>query len=276
MMTKLKFILKKLLPKWCFRLLSNLYYYSRGTWIRVSDRMYLFLSYILYTIVKDSEKTKRMKIVYLAQPYSMVGRDGLLATYDIADKIEKNNINGCFIECGVARGGCSAIMAMVTAKNNSNRKAWLFDSFEGLPRPTAEDEFNINEHPIEKDKHSNNVQKGCCLGTYEEVSGLMFSKLKLNKTNIFMVKGWFQNTLPKYKDKIGEISFLRIDADWYASTKCCLKNLYDNIVAGGYIYIDDYESCIGCRKATDEFLEKKHLQIKMIFDNRGGVYFVKP
>jgi hypothetical protein len=240
------------------------------------DRMYLFLSYILYTIIKDSEKAKRMKIVYLAQPYSMVSRSGLFTTYDIVDKIGKNNINGCFIECGVARGGCSAIMAMVADKHKSNRKVWLFDSFEGLPEPTAEDEFDRNKHPIEKDRHSDDVQKGCCLGTYGEVSELMFSKLRLNKANIFMVKGWFQDTLPKYKDKIGKISFLRIDADWYASTKCCLEELYDNVIRGGYVYIDDYESCIGCKKATDEFLEKKHLSVKLIFDNRGGVYFENP
>ena len=89
-----------------------------------------------------------------------------------------------------------------------------------------------------------------------------------------MVRGWFQDTLPKYKDKIGEISFLRIDADWYESIKCCLENLYDNVITGGYIFIDDYHLA-GCNKAVEEFLKKKGLEVKFTFDDRGGAYFVK-
>jgi len=93
---------------------------------------------------------------------------------------------------------------------------------------------------------------------------------------VFMVAGWFQDTLPEYKNKIGEISFLRIDGDWYESTKCCLENLYDNVVTGGYIFIDDYGSVIGCKKATDEFLENRKLNVELMLDDRGGCYFVKP
>ena len=263
-------LLKKILSKKQYRFLSN----SNKMIIKKIDLSYFFFFYVLFTLVRNIEKTERMRILYLTRSYSMVGRSGLFATYDIAHKVEKNKINGCFIECGVARGGCSAIMAMVASKYKNNRKVWLFDSFEGLPKPSSENEFDSNKDTTEGDKHSSYVQEGYCLGTYEEVDKLMFSKLKLDRENIFMVKGWFQETLPKYKDKIGKISFLRIDADWYKSTKYCLEKLYDNVVIGGYIYIDDYESCIGSKKATDEFLEKK-LKAKLNFDNRGGVYFEK-
>ena len=71
----------------------------------------------------------------------------------------------------------------------------------------------------------------------------------------------------------GEV--LRIDGDWYESTKCCLENLYDALAPDGYVYIDDYNSCIGCKKAADEFMQKRGIQAKLISDRRGGAYFLK-
>lgn len=204
----------------------------------------------------------------------MVGRTGLLATYDIARKVEDNNIEGCFVECGVARGGCSVLMAMVAKKSMNGRKMWLFDSFEGLPKPTVEDGFLVKTNP--GGNRSNSVlHEGYCLGTFEQVANLLFSEFKLDKENVIMVKGWFQDTLPGSKAKIGKISFLRMDGDWYSSTKCCLENLYDNVVTDGYIFIDDYHLA-GCRKAVDEFLHKNRINVRLTFDDRGGSYFNKP
>jgi len=205
----------------------------------------------------------------------MVGRTGLLATYHLASELERSHIDGCFVECGVARGGCSALMAIIAGENHSGRKTWLFDSFEGLPEQTSEDEY---QEPIihkPKNKSASLVAPGYCLGTYNEVENLLFSKLNLRRNNIHMVAGWFQDTLPKNKYAVGDISFLRLDGDWYESTKCCLENLYDNVVSQGYIFIDDY-SLAGCQQAVDEFLDKKKANVELIFDNRGGCYFVKP
>ena len=271
---RIQSILKKLLPQRWFTLLHKLACYGYRVWCKISDEMYYPLLYVYYLLKRDSKNVKRIKTVYSIRLHTMVSRTGLLTTYDIANDIEKNRIDGCFVECGVARGGCSAIMAMVANENKSGRKVWLFDSFEGLPEPTIEDEPNIEKNPV-KDKSSDVLQKGYCLGTYEEVHRLLFSTLRLDKENIFMVEGWVQDTLPKNKDKMGEISFLRIDVDWYESTKCCLENLYDNVIAGGYIFIDDY-SLAGCKKAVDEFLQKKGADVKFIFHDFGKAHFVKP
>lgn len=277
--TKTQSVLKKLLPNWCFALLYKLACHGYITWFKyknkISDELCYLLSYIYFTLKRDLSNLKRVKTIYSIHRYAMVRRAGLLVTYDIADEIEKRNLEGIFVECGVAKGGSSALMALVARDNRSNRMVWLFDSFEGLPEPTVEDESVINKNPG-RDKGSGTVYQGYCLGTYEEVSDLLFSKLGLNKETISMVRGWFQDTLPKYKDKIGAISFLRLDADWYESTKCCLENLYDNVISGGYILIDDYDFP-GCRKAVHEFLEKEGVTVKYItIGNRGGAYFVKP
>lgn len=206
----------------------------------------------------------------------MVGRTGLLATYDIASEIENSNIGGCFVECGVARGGCSALMAIVVSEYRNGRKVWLFDSFEGLPEHTDEDEYQELLIHKPKDRSSSIVSPGYCLGTFEEVEELLFTRLSLSRDKVFMVEGWFENRLPNYKDKVGRIAVLRIDADWYESTKCCLENLYDNVITGGHVIIDDYGSIMGCEKATDEFLEDNDINVNLSFDKRGGCYFVKP
>jgi len=116
---KVQSVLRELLPERCFRPLN--YLVSRGYEIT-----YL-IPYVYYLGTRDSEKATRIKAVYSIKQYSLVGKSGLLGAYDIATEIEKNNIEGCFVECGVARGGCSALMAIVAARNKSSRKTWLFD-----------------------------------------------------------------------------------------------------------------------------------------------------
>lgn len=269
-------VLKKLLPARIFRFVYNIASGGYVIWIRTRDNLYYFLTHIYYCLTNSREKLDRIKRIGKIKKYSMVGRAGLFRTHDIADGMEKQRAEGCFVECGVARGGCAALMALVAADHNSNRKLWLFDSFEGLSEPTDEDEYQESLRYKSENRSSDMVAPGYCLGTYEEVEELLFSKLGLNRDNIFMVKGWFQDTLPEYRDKTGPIAVLRIDGDWYESTKCCLENLYDNVIAGGSVIIDDYESYIGAKKATDEFIINRDIKTELSFDSRGGCYFTKP
>jgi O-methyltransferase len=269
-------ILKKLLPSGIFRFVYNLASGCYVIWIKTLDYLYYFLAHSYYLLTHNREKLNRIKRVKTIRPYSMVGRAGLFRTHDIAAEMEKQKVYGCFVECGVARGGCSALMALVAADHNSNRKLWLFDSFEGLSEPTAEDEYRESLRYTPGNRSSDLVAPGYCLGTFEEVESLLFSKLGLNRDNIFMVRGWFRDTLPEYRDNTGAIAILRIDGDWYESTKCCLEYLYDNVIPGGSIIIDDYESYVGAKKATDEFIKERDIKTGLSFDGRGGCYFQKP
>ena len=232
----------------------------------------LYLRFVVYyRLLGGEEDYEKALAIFRMMPYSLVGSSGLSATYDIARSVENENLEGAFVECGVARGGSAALMALVAAQAGNHRGIWLFDSFEGLPEPTSND-FAEGSTGI----HVRPLPKGSCLGMYEEVEGLLFSKLRLDRNDIKLVKGWFQDTLPVYCGKIGAISVLRIDGDWYESTKCCLDNLYDNVVKGGYVIVDDYGSCYGAQKATDELLAARALSVELVFDGRGGCHFVKP
>jgi len=114
------------------------------------------------------------------------------------------------------------------------------------------------------------------LGSEEKVRELLFQKLKLSQKTIHLVKGWFKDTLPIHKKHIGAIALLHLDCDWYESVKFCLDELYDSVTPGGLIFIDDYGHWIGCKKATDEFMKKRNLEIELIKIDYTGVYLQKP
>jgi hypothetical protein len=93
--------------------------------------------------------------------------------------------------------------------------------------------------------------------------------------NVYYYEGWFQETLPVCKDQIEKIAILRLDADWYASTKICLEFLYDKVVPGGFVIIDDYGTYEGCKKAVDEFREKQRITAFMVHVNHDCRYWIK-
>jgi len=236
-------------------------------------RLLYFRHVIYYWVEQDSVNYRKARAVRRVMPHSLVGSSGLEATYDAAMNLANNHIPGSFVECGVAQGGCSALMAMVAAEYDNGRRMWLFDSFEGLPSPTDQD---YDKPGKATGAHLRPLARGSCLGTQYQVEQLLFLKFGLDRRNVLLVKGWFQDTLPASKERIGPISLLRIDGDWYESTKCCLENLYDQVVPGGWVIIDDYETCFGAEKAVDEFLAQRGLIVLMSSDGRGGVQFQKP
>ncbi len=216
------------------------------------------------------EATK-MERVYRVMRHSLVGASGLEHTHDLAQSLIDQEIPGAFVECGVAQGGCAALLAQVAAGDPASRHCWFFDSYEGLPDPTDADFVNGRTG-----QHVRPLPKGSCLGTIEQVSELLFDEMGSDRDCIHLVKGWFQDTLPVERNAIGAIALLRADGDWYESTKCVLENLYDAVSAGGHVIIDDYCSCFGARRATDEFLSQRGIDTTLVPDGRGGASFEKP
>ena len=91
---------------------------------------------------------------------------------------------------------------------------------------------------------------------------------------IKFVKGKVEETLSIYKPE--KIALLRLDTDWYESTKTELEELYDNVVSKGVIIIDDYGHWEGCRKAVDEFIKKRNLCVLLNRIDYTGRLIVKP
>lgn len=214
----------------------------------------------------------KTRLTHKLLPHTMGGRRALENAFEVVALAERHKIPGALVECGVAEGGTAAMMALTSkALGTEPRIKWLFDSYEGLPEPTAEDYVNGKAGEFIRP-----LPKGSCLGTIEQVSELFYNKLGFNRDEVRLVKGWFQDTVPVEKLNIGPIAVLRLDGDWYESTKVPLENLYDQIEPGGFIIIDDYATCFGSRRAVDEFRSERAIVTPLLQDGRGGVWFEKP
>jgi hypothetical protein len=240
-----------------------------------SSRIYNGFKFWKDIFIKDIFDLEKMWLFWKVYPYTMSGYRRLSNVYELSKKIEIEKINGVFVECGVWRGGCAAVMAYVAKKARSGRKIWLFDSFKGLPEPTKEDGLIAKDYANNKTEGKlETIEK--CVGTLDEVKEVFFEVLGINSENVVIQKGWFQDTLPRAKEKIGGIAILRLDGDWYESTKCCLENLYENVIVGGYVIIDDYGHWEGAKKALDEFFANRNIKAELIKIDYTGAYFKKP
>lgn len=176
--------------------------------------------------------------------------------------VVEQKICGDIVECGTAQGGSAALMALTLQSLGERRKLWLFDTFEGLPAPTAND----------PDLQWADLFTGTCIGTLDEVRGL-FRRLNAAE-DVEFVKGLFQDTLPV--TPIPQIALLHVDGDWYESVKACLNHLYDKVVPRGVIQFDDYGYWQGARRAIEEFLENRGLTKDLRPLDYSGRFLIKP
>ena len=202
--------------------------------------------------------------------HTMGGRKALENAFDVVARVEADRIPGALVECGVAEGGTAAMMAMTSkALGESERDVWLFDSYEGLPEPTIED-----YHDRRAGSSCGRCRRGL-LGHGRTGQRPFLRQAWLPRDRIHLVKGWFQDTVPLHRDKVTPIAVLRLDGDWYESTRIPLDNFYDKVSPGGFVIIDDYATCFGSRRAVDEFRIEHGISTPLHEDGRGGVYFQK-
>jgi len=212
----------------------------------------------------------------------------LVTLYQQVVFCEKHSVPGSFVECGVWKGGAVGLIALANMKHGVERRhIHLFDSFQEICAP---DESVDGEEVVEKvRKKWGNVSLGGELepltGVYDSIGGpgtLEENQELLEKTVGYESKylhyhvGWFQETLPVVSSDIDSIAILRLDGDWYASTKICLEHLYAKVVSGGFVIIDDYGGYEGCRKAVDEFIQANNLKAYLSQVDSSCRYWIKP
>ena len=184
--------------------------------------------------------------------YSMTSRERLFSLEAAVRYLVRSGIEGGFVECGVWRGGSMMAIALTLLdEGESERRLVLCDTFEGMPEPGAEDIAMTGKpaHPRWK-KRLIDGESQWCRAELEEVRRNLFST-GYDPARMRFLKGRVQDTLPC--DAIGPIALLRLDTDWYDSTKWELEQLYPRLVSGGVLIVDDYGRWRGCRKAVDEY-----------------------
>jgi O-methyltransferase len=204
----------------------------------------------------------------ISNGFTLVSKERLENLYNQCIKFI--NTNYSFVECGVAKGGCLSMMKYSSGKNN---KIFGLDSFEGMPNITKEDLGDYNKScPLTNFGKVGDNLSGGINNVYNT-----FNKLNLNMDNVTLIKGFFQDTLQIQEniDNICKIAVLRLDGDWYESVKICLEKLYDRVIEGGIIIIDDYGHWIGSKKATDEFREKNNITSPLVQTDYTEHYWIK-
>jgi hypothetical protein len=163
-------------------------------------------------------------------------------------------IPGAFVECGVGGGGSSLLTALTLKQLKvTNRWIWLYDTFAGMANPSTHDVNYAHQTVGEmlKSKGRDKPSEQSCHSLYKVQS--VMDRAGYPSDRIMYVEGDIMKTVPKtMPDKI---ALLRLDTDWYKSTKHELEHLYGQLVRGGILIIDDYGHWKGCRKAVDEFFK---------------------
>lgn len=175
----------------------------------------------------------------------------------IINDLNKDNINGAFIECGVWKGGMVMWMLYLQKQYSMNRDFFLYDTFEGMTEPT-----NIKDGKKEKKlwaKRQNNWCKATINLVKENIN-----KIDYDKSKIHYIVGDVLKTLNIPQNIPDKIAILRLDTDWYDSTKKELDVLFPKVVKDGVVIIDDYYAWQGSRTATDEFIKKNKSKIKIL------------
>jgi len=197
-------------------------------------------------------------------------------TKHYAKYVLDNNILGVLVECGIAAGSQMAAMRDAIGET---RTIYGFDSFEGIPLASKEDDEQpgMSKKPVYEYSNDRELLKssGITVHPYDAVVSQFKRWFNNRISTLVFVKGWFQDTLPVYANVIGPISLLRLDGDLYLSTKVCLDYLFPKLSVGGILIIDDW-NLGGCRRACGEYFETHPVkEIIPPFDGKGPKYFIK-
>jgi len=228
-------------------------------------------SYFGYSLINENQKIIELtpyekKLINLVKSYTMTPQIRIYSLIKALKHINQKKILGDYVECGVWKGGNIILFKKIMELSNDySRKIFAYDTFEGMTEPD-ENDFDISKNLnakflMNKDKDKKTNIWGVC--SLENVKDNIQSNAK-NIDNIKFIKGPVEQTLAVQINIPEKISLLRLDTDWYSSTKKELEILYKKVSPGGIIIIDDYGHWGGSKKAVDEFFSNKYVWMHYI------------
>lgn len=199
--------------------------------------------------VTDTDRS----IVSAVKPFSWTSNERLITLVNAVRHVVQNGISGAIAECGVWKGGSMmAVAKTLIDEGETTRDLYLYDTFDGMSEPT---EFDKSYDGVAADVHLAETPKGegfWCYSSLDEVKANLAST-GYPEEKIHYIEGKIEDTIPQNNPP--QMAILRLDTDWYESTKHELEHLFPLLVPGGFLIIDDYGHWEGARKAVDEFLE---------------------
>lgn len=205
----------------------------------------------------ESNEFEKMSILN-AKKYSMTPLERLWALTYACKHVLSKNVSGDFVECGVWKGGNLILMSTLIKYYGGNKKVYGFDTFYGMTEPTDIDMDLWGKSA--KSLLSSSEYKDGTSSVYAFASKELVSKILIENgcSDVNLIEGDVLSTLSDKKNLPSSISILRLDTDWYESTRIELEVLYPLLVPGGILIIDDYGHYSGARKAVDEYFKDEH------------------
>jgi O-methyltransferase len=196
---------------------------------------------------------------------TMIGLKRLENLQFCIEQVLQDSIEGDLIETGVWRGGaCIFMRAVLAAYGIDNRRVYVADSFEGLPKP--------DEGKYPADKGDNLHSHSPYLAVSQEEVAHNFERYDLLDDQVVFLKGWFKDSLPKAN--LGPLALIRLDGDMYQSTTDALENLYPKLSVGGYCIIDDY-GLPACKQAVLDYQQKHDVDCTIEIIDQFGAFWRK-
>ena len=210
------------------------------------------------------------------KPYTMTSSERLWSLLNAVRYVVDERIPGDFVECGVWRGGSVMAMAQELAKlRELDRRIWLYDTFSGMTPPTSRDVEASSGTSAAEMLNSTAAVDGnnvwCIAGRADVESnvrstGYPFEQFRFVEGDVCLT---LQRDVPE------SIAILRLDTDWYESTKASLETLYPRLAKGGVCILDDYGHWQGARAAVDEYFQARGHRPYMHTIDYSGRVFIK-
>ena len=211
------------------------------------------------------------------RPYTMTTPDRIYSLIQAVRYLERAGIEGGIVECGVWRGGSMMTVALtLMGERSAQRDLYLFDTYEGMSEPEDGVDVDVGGRPASDQLAASKRTESSWIWAYaplEEVARNMAST-GYPQERVHLVKGMVEDTLPAEAPE--KIALLRLDTDWYASTRHSLEHLYPRLVSGGVLILDDYGHWQGARRAFDEYAAENKLNILLNRVDTSGRIAVKP
>lgn len=196
------------------------------------------------------------QIVRAVKSFTMTSVERIVCLINAVNYITENRIEGDIAECGVWRGGSMMTVALtLLARGDASRNLYLYDTFEGMSQPTG---FDKSFDGVSAEAQMNQENGKWCYAGIEDVRRNILST-GYPEDKIHLVKGKVEDTIPQTAP--ADLSLLRLDTDWYESTKHELNHLFPRLAPEGVLVIDDYGHWQGARRAVDEYFAESNRKI---------------
>jgi O-methyltransferase len=212
-------------------------------------------------------------IINRVNPRTMTNHTKLFGLILATRYVAQHQIPGEIVECGVWRGGSMQAVALTLLEAGvTDRELHLFDTFEGMPPPTSKDVRHDGVSAAELLETRDRTKAVWAIATLEDVRTGM-AELDYPPERIHFHEGMVETTIPAECPE--QIALLRLDTDWYESTRHELEHMYARLSPGGVLIIDDYGHWEGSRRAVDEFMTRTGAPL-LLLPLASGRIGVKP